>query len=290
MSDYKETVTLESGESFEIYIKKPTNSMLNKAERHKAKVWNEAFKEGVMTKKEVQQIMEDRGIWNEEKAEEERVLTAEILALEKKLYRGDGESKPKLSDGRKLAVQMRNKRLQLRDLIADRISMDENTVEALADNAKFDYLVATCSFYTDGDRPIFANYEDYNKRSSDEVSVAAAQLLAKMIYQLDKDFENNLPENRFLKQFNLINDEGMLVDPNDQDVFVDVNGRRISSNGHYLDEDGNRVDVNGEPLDDAGFYAITEYEDDLSEEKKAPAKKTTRKRRTTKKQQTSTTE
>ena len=227
---------------------------------------------------------------DEEKAQEERVLTAEILALEKKLYRGDGESKPKLSDGRKLAVQMRNKRLKLRDLIADRISMDENTVEALADNAKFDYLVATCSFYTEGDRPIFANYEDYNKRSSDEVSIAAAQLLAKMIYQLDKNFENNLPENRFLKQFNLIDDAGMLVDPNNQDVFVDANGRRISASGHYLDEDGNRVDVNGEPLDDAGFYALTEYEDDLSEEKKAPAKKTTRKRRTTKKQQTSTTE
>ena len=71
MSDYRETVTLETGESFEIYIKKPTNSTLNKAERHKAKVWNEAFKDGVMTKKEVQQIMEDRGIWNEEKAQEE---------------------------------------------------------------------------------------------------------------------------------------------------------------------------------------------------------------------------
>ena len=47
MSDYRETVTLETGESFEIYIKKPSNSTLNKAERHKAKVWNEAFKDGV---------------------------------------------------------------------------------------------------------------------------------------------------------------------------------------------------------------------------------------------------
>jgi len=291
-SVYEQTVTLKSGEEVNIYIKKPNNAILNKAERHKAKAWNDAFKDGVLTKKEVHQMMVDRGIWDDTKADKERKLTAKILDLEKQLYRGDGKNKPKLSDGRKLAVEMRDTRIQLRDLIAERIGMDENTVEALSDNAKFDYLVACCTFYKETDKPVFESYAEYSKKSADEISVAAAQLLAKMIYQLDQNFEDNLPENVFLKRFNLIDEEGNLVDPNNEDSFVDAHGRKINELGHYLDEEGNRVDIVGDPLDSEGFYDLVDYEDDLTEEpeKKPARKKTVRRKRQTKPKETSPAE
>ena len=278
---FEDSVILEDGTMTKVYVKKPDNDSVKVADRHRAKTWNEAFKDGVLTKKEVHQIMRERDIWNDEKASQEEKLTEEIIKLERKLYRGDGKRKPKLSEGRSIAIEMKTKRNELRDLIAERISMDENTAEALADNAKFDYLVSCCAFYSDTDEPVFPNYEDYNQRSSDDIANLAAQLLAKMMYNLDADFEASLPENQFLKQFGLVNEDGELVDPNDKDVLVDTNGKKINSVGHYVDDQGNRVDINGVPIDKEGLYELVEYDNDLVTEKPKTVKKTRAPRRKT---------
>ena len=286
---FEDSVVLEDGTTVKVYVKKPDNDSVKAADRYRAKAWNDAFKDGVLTKKEVHKVMKERDLWNDKKASIEAKLTEEILELEKKLYRGDGKRKPKLSEGRSIAIEMKTKRNELRDLIAERISMDENTAEALADNARFDYLVSCCAFYSDTDEPVFPSYEDYNKRSSDELSNVAAQLLAKMMYNLDADFEANLPENQFLTQFGLVNKEGELIDPNNKDVLVDTRGKKINSEGHYLDDDGNRIDVDGVPIDKEGLYELVEYENDLVEEKPKPVKKTRAPRRKTAKAKTKET-
>ena len=284
---FEDLVVLEDGTTVKVYVKKPDNDSVKAADRCRAKCWNDAFKDGVLTKKEVHGIMKERGIWDDEKASLEAKLTEEIIGLERKLYRGDGKRKPKLSEGRSIAIEMKTKRNELRDLIAERISMDENTAEALADNARFDYLVSCCAFYSDTDEPVFPSYEDYNQRSSDEIANGAAQLLAKMMYNLDADFEASLPENQFLKQFGLINEDGELVDPNNKDVLIDTNGKKINSVGHYVDDEGNRVDVHGVPIDKEGLYELVEYENDLTEEQPKPVKKTrTPRRKTTKAKET----
>jgi hypothetical protein len=286
---FEDSVILEDGTTVKVYVKKPDNDSVKAADRYRAKAWNDAFKDGVLTKKEVHKIMKDRNLWNDEKTSLEEGLTEEILKLEKKLYRGDGKRKPKLSEGREVAIKMKEKRNQLRDLIAERISMDENTTEALADNARFDYLVSCCAFYSDTDEPVFPSYEDYNKRSSDTVANTVATLLAKMMYDLDEDFENNLPENQFLQQFGLINNKGDLIDPNNEEALVDSGGRRINSEGYYIDEDGNRVDKSGVPINENGLYELVEYDNDLVIEKPKPVKKTSAPRRKTAKAKTKET-
>ncbi len=286
---FEDSVILEDGTTVKVYVKKPDNDSVKVADRHRAKTWNEAFKDGVLTKKEVHGMMKERGIWDDDKASLEVELTGEIIELERKLYRGNGKRKPKLSEGRSIAIEMKTKRNELRDLIAERISMDENTAEALADNAKFDYLVSCCAFYSDTDEPVFPNYEDYNQRSSDHIANLAAQLLAKMMYNLDEDFEASLPENQFLKQFGLINEGGELIDPNNKDVLIDTNGKKINSVGHYVDDQGNRVDINGVPIDKEGLYKLVEYENDLVTEAAKPAKKTRAPRRKTAKAKTKET-
>ena len=274
-------VTLEDGSVREIYVKQPTNDDIKDADIHKAKIWNKAFKEGVLTKKEVQAMMKDRGIWDEKKQEEEKI-TKEILTLEKKLYMGSGGKKPKVSEGRQIALDMIEKRNELRELISERMSLDENTAESIADNARFDFLVSCCVFYCDTDECVFEGYEDYNNRGSSQIAVAGAGLLAAMMYNLDADFENNLPERMFLKQYELIDEEGYLVDPNDKKIRVDSEGRRINDLGHFVDEKGNRVDADGNPLDEEGNYTLIDYENDLVTSKKKVVKKTPRKRATKK--------
>lgn len=242
------------------YIKAPTQEGIKGADRYRAKTWNQCLMDGILTKKELHKVLLDRGIWNEEKEKVEKKLGEEIFELEKKLFLGDGTKKAKISDGKKIAMEMKELRLKLRDHIAEKIAMEENTAEALADNARFDFLVSECVFNEDGTR-VYKDIEDYNQRSSDEVSILGASNLAQLLYQYDSKFEESLPENVWLKKLGLVNDNLELVD--DQGNLVDQEGRKINNFGHYINEEGKRVDVNGNLLNEDGSYVLqVEYEKD----------------------------
>ena len=101
-------------------------------------------------------------------------------------------------------------------------------------------------------------------------------------YKLDKsyldietiiDFEKNLPENKWLKNKELVNEDLALV--NDEGKRVDLEGRIIDENGYYLDEKGNRVDKQGNPLSEDGFY------EEIDDEKPKPTRKRAAKKKTT---------
>ena len=277
MSSNEKEVELEDGTKVTIYVVKPSNQVISQADIHRAKRWNECIRDNVITKKELKTLMEDRGIWDKSKSDKEDEIGSKISDLEKKLYRGEGGKKPKVSEGKNIALEMRRLRSDLRELISERLGLEENTAEALADNARFDYFVANCTFYKDSGKRVYNSVEDYNERSSDSVAFTAASMLGNILYNLDSDFEKNLPENKWLNMFNLTDDEGSLV--NSEGKTVDGEGRLINEQGHFLDEDGNRVDANGIPLDKDGNYILVDYENDLEPPKK---KRTTRKKATTK--------
>ena len=50
--------------------------------------------------------------------------------------------------------------------------MEENTAESLSDNARFDCLVAECTFHENGSK-VYKNIEEYNQNSSDEIAYKA---------------------------------------------------------------------------------------------------------------------
>ena len=271
----------------DIYVRKPSHEVIKRADRYKAKTWNQCIRDGVITKKELSILMEERGIWNKEKTAEEEKTTKRILELEKKLYKGDGKRKPKVSAGQQLAIEMRRMRIKLRDLISEKISLEENTSEALSENAKFDYLVSKCTYYKDEDKRVFESLDDYNTRSSDELAFAAATALGEMMYNLDASFEKNLPENKWLKKFELVDDELSLVNVDGE--LVDADGKLINEEGHFLDKDGHRTDKDGVPLDEEGNYVMVEYENDLIP-KKTPKKRTSTKAKVQKEEVTEVTE
>jgi hypothetical protein len=102
-----------------------------------------------------------------------------------------------------------------------------------------------------------------------------------MLYCLDNDYEEKLPENKFLKQYKFVDDklrfinkEGKLVD--EEGRLLDENGRFINDKGEYVDKDGNLVTLDGEYvvefkpfLDDSGKPII------LDNQPKAPETPTT---------------
>lgn len=261
-------------EIVKIIVKKPNNMLVSKSTMLGAKVWSECLRDEIMTKEELKNFMKEHNIWNKDKEEQQQKITEEINALERELYIGN-KKKISKSEGKRIAIQMRVKRAELRDLIGERMSLEQNTAEAICDNAKFDFLVANSTYYENGQK-VYKDLEDYSDNSDNEIAFAAATALAQMMYSIDKDFEARLPENKFLKMFNFVNEDLSLV--NEEGQTVDTKGRRIDSNGYYIDDDGNRVDRDGNRLDDNGNYIMSvEYVDDEESEASEAPKKTKRK-------------
>lgn len=274
--DKEKTVEVDvDGNKVKIVVKKPNNVTLSQAQRIGAKAWTDCVRDGIMTKKELEKFMKEQGIWDDGKDKEQKAIVEEISSLEKRLFVGSqGHTKLKASEGKEIAIKMRMKRAELRDLIAERISLEQNTAESISDNARFDYLVSSCAFYENGQK-VYNSLDEYQSRADAEPAFTIASTLAAMLYSVDKDFESKLPENKFLKMFNFVNEDLSLV--NKEGETVDLEGRRIDKNGFYLNEEGKRVDKDGNLLDETGNYVptveyITEDEEDKKEKRK---KKTT---------------
>ena len=276
MSDKRKEVEVKFADKakapIKIYVEKPNNDVIKRGDRCRAKAWNECIMDGIVTKKELSTLMKKRGIWSATKEDEQDVITEEINRLEQKLYLECGKKESKKEEGKNLAIDIRKQRNALRELIGERMSLEENTAEALADNARFDFLVANCTFHENGQR-VYKDMEDYDSQSSDEIAFTAASELATMLYSLDSDFEKNLPENKWLKNKELVNEDLALV--NKDGKRVDVEGRVIDDNGYYLDDKGERVDKSGHRLSKDGFYEEVEDEGQQKPTRKRATKKKT---------------
>lgn len=242
----------------ELLIKAP--SLVD--QREATKVYNQAFNEALKAKAVVRaklnELLTEQGLWDENKERQFSNLQNNLLNGERALSKG-GIS---LKEAKKIALSMREDRDKLRDLISVKTDLDTHTAEGQADNARFNYLVFSCTVYSNNNERYFATYEDYLNRSSSSVAVSAAQRLASMMYGLENDYEQKLPENKFLldykfvnKDLRLINADGKLVDQDGH--LVDETGRYIDKDGNYIDRDGNRVDSKGDYIVD-NFVPFTD--------------------------------
>jgi hypothetical protein len=247
-------------------------------QREAQKVYNQAFTDAIKSKSVVRakldDLLQDQGLWNDEKQAKFTGLQKELLDGEKRLAKG-GFS---LNEAKDLAIKMKSVRDDIRDLISVRTSLDNHSAEGQADNARFNYLVSVCVVYNDTKQPYFSNMEDYLNRASDAVALLGAQHLANMLYGLDNDYESNLPENKFLKKYKFIDDKLRLVDKGGR--LIDSEGRLIDESGRFIDEKGSFVDKYGNRVTSDGDYVVDQqpFLDDsgqpivLEEDKKDEAK------------------
>lgn len=223
-------------------------------QREAQKVYNQSFTDAIKSKSVVRakldDLLQDQGLWNDEKQQKFTSLQKEILESEKRLAKG-GFS---LNEAKDLAVKMKSLRDEIRDLISVRTSLDNHSAEGQADNARFNYLVSVCVVYNDIKEPYFKNMEDYLNRSTEQVALLGAQNLANMLYGLDNDYESNLPENKFLKKYKFIDDKLRLIDKKGR--LIDAEGRLVDESGRYIDDQGNFIDKFGNKVDADGEYIV----------------------------------
>lgn len=223
-------------------------------QREGQKVYNQAFTDAIKSKSVVRAKMEDvlteQGLWDNQKQARLAELQQELLESERRLAQG-GIS---LKEANGVAMKMKETRDEIRELIASRSSLDNHSAEGQADNAKFNYLVSACVVYNDTKQPVFKNMEEYLNRATEIVAIQGAQNLANMLYGLDSDYENNLPENKFLKKYKFIDEKLRLI--NKQGKLVDEDGRLINDNGRFINDSGEFVDKFGNRVDLDGNYIV----------------------------------
>ena len=251
MPEKEQEVTIldDDGKEVKLVLRRPNAKALADAQKYSTVTWTNAITDGVLTRKELDDLLDKRGIWTKDKQSDYDRIGKDIIDREQKLAKGG----IRLSEAKEMALEIRVLRAEMRELIGERTSMDSNTAEGLADNARFDYLVSVSVFDKKGSS-FFEDIDDYKRKSSDLVSIRAAGEMANILYDLDPKFENNLPENKFLKEYKFVDEDLRLVNPDGH--RVDAEGRLINDDGRYVDEKGGYVDVDGNPIDEDGDYVV----------------------------------
>ena len=216
------------------------------------KVYNRAFRDalesGALLRNKLEDYMRNQGMWNDEKQADLELMQKEILDKEKQLAKGG----IRLSVAKDAALEMADKRAEIRAMLMERNSLDSSTAEGQADNARFDYLVSATLVYNDSNKPYFKDLADYRNKNTEAVSLEAARRLAQKLYGLDSNHEQNLAENKFLREFDFVDEDLRLL--NKDGKLVDREGNLVNEDGRYIDEEGNLIDVDGNRVNEEGDY------------------------------------
>lgn len=239
-----------NGQDINLAVRSPTLQDQREATKYYNIAFSDALKAKAVVRAKLDDLLVEQGLWDNTKQTKFSELQGKILEGERKLAKG-GIS---LSEAKSTAIEMRGLRAQLRDLISVKTNLDTHTAEGQADNARFNYLVSSCTVYNDSQKPYFNSYDDYMNKSNDSVAVSAAQNLAGMLYGLDNDYEEKLPENKFLKQYKFVDDKLRFINKKGQ--LVDEDGRLVDENGRFINEEGKFVDKNGNLVDSDGEYIV----------------------------------
>lgn len=239
----------DDGNDVAYYAVRPTQKQLTEAQIVASKVLKRGMSDpDTFMRHQLRDLLIKQGLWTEEQEKTVDELNKQLVEDLTKLKAGG----IKLSEAKDLAIQVRAKR-QLKLLIEmQKLNMDEFTLEAMAENARFDYLVSVCSKKEDGS-DVFSSNDDYKENSEKEYARELASALGTLIHRLDPNWESNLPENQFLKKHNFIDDDLRLVKDGH---YVTVDGKRIDKDFNYVDEEGNIVDLENNKIDKDGLPIV----------------------------------
>ncbi len=233
-------------------VRLPTLDDHRVADAVKNKRFATALQDGSILRARLNDVLTRQGLWDDQKEMEYKTLKKQILDAEVALKKGG----IKLSSAKSIALDLVKYRNELRNLISERSQLDSNTVEGQADNDRFNSLVSSCVVYNDSGKPYFANLGDYLNKSSDPVGQIGANELMALLYGVDSNSEEKLPEYEFLKKYKFVDEKLRLI--NKDGHLVDTDGRLVDENGRYVNAQGAFVDKEGNPVNEAGDYAFVE--------------------------------
>ena len=228
-----------------VYVVSPSPSANREAQMEYNRTFKDAIQSGALLKQKLQAVMEEQDVWSEEKQTRYENILEVVMKKERSLQKGG----IKLSQAKKVALEIRELRIEFRDLIAEKNSMDSNTAEGQADNARFSYLAYACLVDEEGQK-VFNNFDHYKDNEDEPFVIEAARELAQVLYGLDPDYEKNLEENQFLQDYEFVDKDLRWIDKEGR--YTDIDGKLIDENGRYIDQEGNFIDREGNKVTEEG--------------------------------------
>ncbi len=249
-----ETVN-EDGSELKLSVERPSQAVLREANLHYkvmvARLLKEAAEgdDGLLLRSQLDEYLIKLGVWTEAHQREFVTKQLEIRALELVLRKGG----IKYSEGRAVALKMRQLRGQMTEMFSRKSEFDNTTIEATAEQHKFHFLMSMCVVFADTGKPYFKGIGDYLSKETEQASSDCARCMAAMVFGFDEDIEEKLQENVFLKEYGA----------------KDNSGRNIDENNRYVDDEGNFVDFDGNRIDEKGDFIVEQepfLDDDEEEE------------------------
>lgn len=268
-------VTKDSeGKSFELSVKRPNVEQTKELQKVWNKAFNEALASGAILRVKINDFARRQGVWDDVKEKELAKLQKELHGIELKIKMG-GKANLSKNKAKELAFRVHEIREAMRELTAGRNDLDGKSAEAQAENERFSYAVYLCTAYPDSGDPYFKDYEDFKARETQAASIDAAKYLAFLTYNLDPNYEGELFENKFLKDYGFVDEKLRLI--NKEGKLVDREGRLIREDGRFINPKGELIDADGNPVDEEGNYKVEfapflEDEEDAVEDKKTVKK------------------
>jgi hypothetical protein len=248
-----------AGEEVTCFVRRPTSKDYRDAKIYAngvvasiVKQFDSDGKPLFIVRSQLGEIRKKAGIWSNDDSKRLVEITKEIDELELKLVKGG----IKISEGRQLCFKIEDLRSEQMNLIGKMNSIDDSTVESIAENSEFDFLVSRCSLNESGEQ-IFSSVDEYKENAEIEpYYFNLAKELQSMIYGINEieEITKERVEYKFLQKFGFLNEKGELVDK--EGHLVNREGKRIDAQGYLVNDEGKRVDREGNPLDEKGNRII----------------------------------
>jgi hypothetical protein len=242
--------TMIDDKEVELAIVSPSSKVLHNAQLHYGKIFADALKNGALLKVKLESFMREQDLWNDTKESEYNTLNNQLRESALKLKKGG----IRLKEARRLSLEMRKLRFKLRNLVAERVSLDSNTAEGQADNSRFNFIVSQCLVYNDTDDLVFETFDNFIENMTADYVVQASRLLSSLLYGLDDNYERNLPENKFLLDWKFVDEKLRLI--NEKGQFVNEDDHLVNEDGFLINEKGEFVDINNNVLTETGNFAV----------------------------------
>ena len=232
----------KSGKTVKVLLKTPDGGDHKNAQKTYNQAFRIALESGGLLRQKLDDYAEEQGVWNNQKQKQNDEFVERINAMEELLKKGG----IRLAEAKKIAMDLKNLRVEFRSFLAERNTLDQMSVEGQADNARFAEIFRICMLDPTTRKPFFMTQEDYDASSDEPWVLEASSDLASIIYGLDPDYDSRLTENKFLKEFDFVNED--LAPINEEGHLVDQDGRLINEDSRYVAyrEDGGQYFVNRE--------------------------------------------
>lgn len=249
----KEIKYVEDGIDKWLYVIKPASKQHSEAaiiaSKTFAKLVTDKDEHGNPTcilRSQLNEYMKANNLWTDEQEDKLKELIKNIRKNLRKLSKGN----IKLVDAKEVAIDIRRDRIEQTLLLSKQTELDGFTVEGQIENVRFDYLVSVCVLDQNRNR-MFETMDDYTKASDSEHVIEAATELSAIIYGLDDNWQQDLPENKFLTKYKFVNKDLHLV--NKDNHIVDTDNNLVDDNGRRVDADEKWINDEGELVDEDGF-------------------------------------